>query len=180
MDIDKIIHFLKTDIIGLIILGLLSSLLAGFLYDIIKTQYKLTNHKIKKRVFVKRLIKIAEAYGQGSRAAFAQAGTTFHQQVLVGDYIIKTIMLVGWIIFYLLLSIATLIILGDLLSWIPVIFFSFVITIRYKKLKQHLDHFKQTFEMIFGEEYFKMERKGQKEYWDELFKKKEKPATGSN
>ncbi|MBK7441312.1 MAG: hypothetical protein IPI65_07220 [Bacteroidetes bacterium] len=173
MDIEKIIHFLKTDIFGLIILGLVSSLIAGFLYDFIKSQYKLTNHKIKKRLFVKRLVKIAEAFGQGSRAAYAQLGTTFQQQVLIGDYIIKTIMLVAWILFYLIISIATLIILGEILSWIPVIIFSVIITIRYKKLRQHLGHYKQTFELAFGEEYFKNERKGQEEYWDELFKKKD-------
>lgn len=172
MNIENIIHFLKTDIIGLIILGLVSSLIAGFIYDFIKNQCKLANHKIKKRLFVKRLVKIAEAFGQGSRAAYAQHGTTFQQQVLIGDYIIKTIMLVAWILFYLILSIATLIILDEILSWIPVVIFSVIITIRYKNLKQHLEHFNQTFEMAYGEEYFKDERKGQKEYWDELFKKK--------
>lgn len=172
MNIEKIILFLKTEIIGLIILGLVSSLIASFIYEFIKNQYKLTNHKIKKRLFVKRLVKLAEAFGQGSRAAYAQHGTTFQQQVLIGDYIIKTIMLVGWILFYLILSITTLIILDEILSWIPVVIFSVVITIHYKKLRQHLEHFKQTFELAYGEEYFKNERKGRKEYWDELFKKK--------
>lgn len=170
---NEITDFLKNEIIGLVILGLISSFVAAFFYDFIKSQIKLTRHKIKRRLHVKKLVKIAESFGQGSRAFFADKGTTFQQQVLIGDYIIKTIMLVGWILFYLLLSIVAFIILGRLLSWIPVIVFSSIITIRYKKLKQHLEHFQQTFKHAYGEEYFEMELKGQKEYWDKLFKKSE-------
>ncbi len=174
MNIDKIINFLKTDIWGLIILGVVSSILAGIIYDFLKSKYKSTHQTIKKKRFTKRLVEIATSFGQGSRAVYAQNGTTFQQAVLVGDYIIKTIILVGWILFYLLMSIATLVILGDILSWVPVIIFSVIITIRYKKLKQHLEYFDQTFKIVFGEKYFKDELQGKKEYWDKLFKDKNK------
>lgn len=176
MDIDKIINFLKTDIWGLLILGIVSSVMAGLVYDFLKSKYKATHQTIKKKRFTKRLIEIAASFGQGSRAAYAQNGTTFQQAVLIGDYIIKTIVLVGWILFYLLLSIVTLIILGNILSWIPVIIFNIIITVRYKKLKQHLDYFDQTFKMAYGEKYFIDELQGQKEYWDKLFKGKKKPS----
>jgi len=179
MNIQQLINFLKTDIIGLIILGLISSLIAAIFYDFIKTQAKLTTHKIRKRLFAKKLVKIAETFGQGSRAAYAQHGTTFQQQALIGDYIIKTIILVGWIIFYLLVSIITILILGTLLSWISVIIFSFIITIYFKKLKQHLDFFKQTFRLAFGEKYFEKELEGQTEYWDKLFKKQDTKTTSN-
>ena len=178
MDIQKVINFLKTDIWGLIILGIVSSVLAGLVYDFLKSKYKATHQTIKKKRFTKRLIEIATSFGQGSRASFAQNGTTFQQAVLIGDYTIKAIVLVGWILFYMLLSVASLIILENILSWIPVIIFSIIVTIRYKKLKQHLDYFDQMFKMAYGEKYFKEEFQGQKEYWDKLFKEKNKPTDG--
>jgi len=174
MDVDKILNFLKTDILGLILLGLISSLIAGILYDFLKKQFQLNTQKIKKKIFVKRLVKIADSFGQGLRTTFAEYGTHFQQQVLIGDYIIKTIMLVSWIFFYLLISIILLLILDESLDWIPVVIFSIIITLRYKKLKQHLEHFKLTFENVFGDKYFEDEQKAKVEYWDKLFKKKEK------
>lgn len=174
MNIDKIITFLKTEIWGLIILGFVSSMFAGFIYDLLKSKYKSTHQTIKKKRFTKKLVEIATSFGQGSRAVYALNGTTFQQAVLVGDYIIKAIFLVGWILFYLLMLIATLIIVGEILSWLTVIIFSVIITIRYKKLKQHLDYFDQTFKVAFGEKYFKDELRGQKEYWDRLFKEENK------
>lgn len=172
MNAEEIINFLKSDFWGLIILGLLSSLIASLAYDFLKMKFKSTHQKIKKRRFVKRLVEIATSFAQGSRAVHAQHGTTFQQAVLIGDYIIKTIVLVGWILVYLLLSIATLVVLDDLLRWVPVIVFSAIITIRYKKLKQHLGFFEQTFEIAYGEKYFKDELHGQTEYWDKLLNDK--------
>lgn len=173
INLNEIINYLKTEILGLVILGLTSSFIAAILYDFIKNQIKLSKRKIKKKIFVRKLFKIAVSFGQGSRAAYANQGTTFQQQVLIGDYVIKTILLVGWILFYMLLSIVAFILLGHLLSWIPVIVFSSIVTIRYKKLKQHLEYFEQTFELAYGEKYFENELKLQKEHWDKLFKKKE-------
>jgi ABC-type multidrug transport system fused ATPase/permease subunit len=180
MDFETIVQFLKTDIIGLIILGIFSSLIAGFVYDHLKNQIKTVQGRIRKKVFIKRLVQIAESFGFGARASYAYNGTTFQQAVLVGDYIIKTIVNIGWIVFYLLLSIATLIVIDPLLGWVPVVIFSFIITFRYKKLKQHLEYFDQTYRMAFGEQYFKDELEGQKQHWDKIFKGKRKKLEAQN
>lgn len=173
MSIEQITSFLTNNILGLIILSVMSSLLASFFYGRLKKVFMLFVKKYRKRNFIKYLTKTAISFVYGYRFAYASKGTHFQQIVLIGDYIVDIIILVGKIIFTLLVSIILLLVVNSIFSWVIVVITSFIVTLQYKKLKVILLHYNQGLEMIFGEEALKQEKEGYIQYWDRLTKKQE-------
>lgn len=82
MNIDKIINFLKTDIWGLIILGVVSSVLAGIIYDFLKSKYKSTHQTIKKKDLPKDLSKLQLHLDKDQEHLMLKMGRLFNKQFL--------------------------------------------------------------------------------------------------
>ena len=169
---NEIWSFLTLDRTGLVILAIITGITTNAIYALLKHFCKKSRHKFNKYIFKRNLVKIATSFCQGSRAQYAKQGTTFQQALLVGEYIIETIIQVTWIISILLLTIICLLVLYSNLFWLPIIISSAILTVRIKIFKRHLMYFKQTFTLGFGEKYFEDEQIGYTQYWDKLFKKK--------
>lgn len=180
MNISEIIYFLKTNIIGLVILGIISSIFANLIYNLVKKNIKHLNNRYKKRIFRKRLTKIALSFVYGSRFTYASKNSHFLQVVLIGDYIIDIVMNVGRILFTLLISIILILLTDFIFRWIIVTTASVIITFQYKKLKVILTHYNQGLEMELGAEYLEIEKRGYIEYWDKITGKKEVDRSSNN
>jgi len=169
MNLTNTINFLKTDIRGLIILGIVTSLIAAILYDISKKQLFRAITFIKFKLHFNKIKKLLTYYASGYLAGYAHT-STYRQVVLVGDFIIKIILQIGWSLFSLSSFLGLLILLGKSFSWILVILFSAILTFQYRKLKDLINQYEKLIVSVFGEEFFKKQSKSVKEYFDENFK----------
>lgn len=123
---NNIIDFLKNDIRGLIILAVVSSLLAAFLYDYLKKQYnKLIEYRqsTKKKNLMTRIMK---SYSEGFTAAYA-LDSSYKQTVLTGHYILQIMIQLSIVLLSTILFVASLILIGQPFSWIITIVFSVVL-----------------------------------------------------
>jgi hypothetical protein len=176
MTIKEIIDFLKTDIKGLIILGIFTSIVAAIIYDHSKKQISRLSLYIRKKFHLNKIKKVLINYGRGFAAGYANR-SSYMQIVLVGDFIIKIVLQIGWILFSLLIFIALLLLVGQPFSWIFVIIFSSLLTLQYRKLKEHKELYQTTVEQVFGDDFFENQKKSIKDYLDnDLKNKSSKPS----
>ena len=157
--------FFKSNLFGLIILSILTSIIWALIYEKAKEQ-------IKRRGNIKHLASIGVLYTMGYRTAYAQSKGTFHQILFVITFVTEILCNLGWIIVYLLFAIASLLIFNEYLNWIPCIIFSTLITFKYKNLKWYYKYFSETINAVYGDEYLKAEKEAMKSYWNELHKPK--------
>ena len=169
MDFTNIIHFLKTDIRGLILLGIITSLIAAALYDFGKKQLLHFLSILKLKSQVQKIKRLATYYASGYAAGYAHT-SSYRQSVLVGVFIIRIIIQIGWCLFSLLLFLALLILVGQPFSWIFVVFFSALITFQYRKLKDIRGQYQAMIDAVFGEDFFEKQAKGVKEFINEKLK----------
>ena len=166
MTFTQVLYFFQTNFWGLIIVSIVSGVLTSIVYDYLKMAYKKTNDKVKGKRLVKQLVTMGNSFSLGARSSLAKRGNTYQQTALVGEYVINTVVHIGWILFYSMLTVAAIIALDLFFIWIPITVFSVLITIRYKKLRFNLMHFRFTYEMAFGKEYLKSENEGVRDYWE--------------
>jgi hypothetical protein len=163
MTLKEIINFLKNDIKGLMILGIATSIIASLLYDIAKKQVAKFRDKLEQRKKENRLRRLLTSYSNGFRAGYANK-STYQQAALIGDFIIRTIVLVGWTVFISMTFTALLVLFGQPYSSFFVVAFSFTITIYYRKLRDHLGYYKLFMEQVFGEDFKKAVNASMREY----------------
>lgn len=171
MTIESIIDFLKNDIRGLILLAVVTSLLAAFLYDGLKKGYlKYISYRQNKKT--KKLIStLIRNYSDGYTAGYAHK-SSYHQTVLTGHYLIKIILHACTIIFLTIVFVASLILIGQPFSWIITIVFSFVLTIQYRRLKELREMYVLYMDQIFGEEFKEKVKKHSIEHVESKLKDK--------
>lgn len=152
MTIESIIKFLKNDIKGLILIAVVTSLLAAFIYDGLKKGYlKYISYRQNKKT--KNLISILiRNYSDGYTAGYANK-SSYHQTILTGHYVIKIILHACTVIFSTIVFVASLILIGQPFSWIITIIFSFVLTIQYRRLKDLKEMYVLYMDQIFGDEF---------------------------
>lgn len=163
MTSDEIINFLKTDIKGLIILGISTSIIAALIYDLTKKQISRMAIFIRNKLHLNKVKRELTNYGRGYAAGYANT-STYRQIVFVGDFIIKVVLNVGWILFTTLVFVSLLLLMGQSFTWIFVIVFSAIIGFQYRKLKEHIALYQTTIELVFGKEFFKDQKEAIKEY----------------
>lgn len=169
------IEFITHNVWGIIlfnvICGIIGSVLGSFIYKVVLRKYK--KGKLKKY-----LVKAGTYFGGGSRTVYAMNTTSFHQSLLVGDYVIKILLSLSKIG---IIGVVTLVLLFVLRAyWIstPIIIgvAGLFCGVEYRRLKDYLKIYDGMFKYVYGDEYFKSEMEGIKQYWDKMTGKKDQEA----
>lgn len=169
----SIFQFLTEDPIGLVILSIISSIIGGIIFELLKRSYKNVLRKYKRRKFVKYLTNVAVAHICGQRAVQIRLGDISQNTFWAADYVITYVKHIGVILGLLLLLCILLLILPSELYWLPIVIISIIVTFRYKLLKRHCDLFNMIEDMVFGKKYLEKEKEGYMKYWDSIYNKKE-------
>ena len=165
-----LVDFFTQNIWGIIILsvlcGIVGSIFGALLYSSLQKRYK--NKKT-----IKYLVRVGKYFGSGARTVHAMRQTSFHQVLLVGDYLKEIVISAFKIIMYGIVSLALLILLRD--YWIASPFIigitGVLCGVEFKRLREFILIYRQMFEYVYGEEYFKSEMEGIQQHWDTLKKK---------
>lgn len=164
MDILEIItHTIWGIILFNVVCGVVGSIIGSFLY-------KAVLHKYKRGRFIKNLVKAGTFFGSGSRTVYALNKTSFHQILLVGDYLLDIILslfkllMCGIVVVSLLILLRTYWISAPIIIGIAGVYCG----IEYRRLRDYLKIYHQMFKYVYGEDYFKSEMEGIKQYWDKM------------
>lgn len=169
------LEFITHNIGGIILFNIICGVVGSIVGALL---YKVVLHKYKRGRFIKNLVKAGTYFGSGSRTAYALNMTSFHQILLVGNYLIDII----FSLFKLLICGIVVLVLLILLRayWIsaPIIIgvASIYCGIEYRRLHAYLQIYHQMFKYVYGEEYFKSEMEGIKKYWDNMTNRDSKSA----
>ena len=162
-----IIDFITHNIWGIIIFNVICGIIGSVLGSLL---YKAALRKYKKGKIKKYLVKAGTYFGSGSRTVYAMNNTSFHRSILVGDYIIKILLSLFRIGMIGVIALVLLIILRA--YWISTPFIigiaGLFCGIEYRRLSDYLRIYNAMFEYVYGEEYFKTEMEGIKQYWDKM------------
>lgn len=166
----KLVDFVTHNIWGLILFnvlfGIVGSILGTLLYKSLKRWYT-------KKKTIKYLVRYGKHFGSGARTVYAMNRTSFHQVLLVGDYLKEIILSSVKIILYCIAGIALLILLRD--YWVASPFIIGITGIfsgmEYNRLRDFIMIYRQMFKYVYGEDYFKSEMEGIKQSWETLKKK---------
>ena len=172
MTFDEIVNFLKNDIWGLIILGGLGSILGSLLiYFGRKFYFWLAKHyKVFRTKYYFR--QIMQDYSEGYTAGLANK-STYHQVLLIGRFIIKTIQHFSLLIIILTIGFGLLAIVPFNFYWIVILLLGIAIVFPIIKIKRNLTLFNKCYDIRFDEKERK--EKAIKYLTDEvLVKKKDK------
>ena len=135
--------------------------------------YSSLQKRYKNKKTIKYLVRVGKYFGSGARTVHAMRQTSFHQVLLVGDYLKEIVISAFKIIMYGIVSLALLILLRD--YWIASPFIigitGVLCGVEFKRLREFILIYRQMFEYVYGEEYFKSEMEGIKQHWDTLKKK---------
>lgn len=165
---DFISHNFWGTILFNVICGIIGSVFGSLLYKALLLKYK----KGKLRHY---LVKAGSYFGSGSRTAYAMKASSFHQSLLVGDYVIKIMLslfrigLSGVIALLILLILKAYWIATPIVIGIAGLFCG----IESYRLRDYLKIYNEMFSHVYGDEYFKMEMEGIKQYWDKMTGKTE-------
>lgn len=163
------VNFLKEDIRGLIILGIVSSLIAILIYDISKKLFKRLKKYWKIKMSRKFLTRILTSYLDGYATRNANE-SSYQQIVLTGNYIIRFVIHIGVILFSIIIFVASLILIGQQFFWIIIIIFSAILTFQYRKLMDYKKDYEMYMRMVFGEEFYEDAEKSMMEFIDNELK----------
>ena len=166
------IDFITNNIWGIILFnlfcGIIGSVLGSFLYKAVSRKYK--KSKLKKH-----LIKAGTYFGSGSRTVYAMKTSSFHQSILVGDYIIKILLSLFRMGMFGIIALTMLFVLRAYWISTPIII-GIVGTfwgIEYRRLRDYMSIYDEMFKYVYGDEYFKTEMEGIKQYWDKMTGKRD-------
>ena len=167
----KMMDFI-TSPLGLICVGVLSSILGTILFKIGAWFYKKASEKIRRKRFIKLLVSTGEMYCSGYTAGYASYKSTFHQIIHVNDFVVKLLHEILIIILISFSAISLLILFREIVyaSTIIIAIACVVIAVKYQKVKLYCNTYKIMFDTVFGEEYKKHMMDGMKQHWDKLTK----------
>lgn len=165
----EIVHFLKNDIWGLIILGGLGSILGSLLiYFGRKFYFWLAKHyKVFRTKYYFR--QIMQHYSEGYTAGLAHK-STYHQVVLIGRFIIKTIHQFSLLIIILTIGFGLLAFVPFNFYWIVILLLGITIVFPIIKIKRNLTLFNHCYDMHFDAKELK--EKATKYLTDEVLAEK--------
>lgn len=166
----NILEFITCNFWGIILFNILCGVAGSIIGTIL---YKAVLHKYKRGRIIKYLVEAGTYFGRGSRTVYALNKTSFHQILLVGDYLINIIMslfkllICGIVVLILLILLRVYWISAPIIIGVAGIYCGIV----YRRLRDYLKIYHQMFRYVFGEEYFKSEMEGIKQYWDKMTKR---------
>lgn len=154
MTFEEIVHFLKNDIWGLIILGGLGSILGSLLIYFGRKLYLwLAQHYkvFRTKYFFRQLM---QNYSEGYTAGLA-INSTYSQALLVGRYIINCIKHFSLLIILLTIGFGLLAFVPFYFYWIVVLVLGITIVFPIIKIKRNLKYFNQCYDQQFDEKLLK-------------------------
>ena len=164
--------FFMNSIWGIIVLSIIGSILATLLSKGVSRLYSIIIKHFKKKKRVKYLVESGVYFGLGSKTAYAKEEGSFHQALLVGHLLKDIITEIGVILFEAIVALVLIVVFRNYWLSLPIIITicSFVVSIEYRKLKNNLLSYDTVFKYVYGDEYYKSEMDGIKEYWDSITK----------
>lgn len=132
--------FLKNSVLGLIILGMIGSILGVFLLSLLK---KLNNNFKKHRLY--------KSFEAGWYAAYATR-SNYHQIIYIGRLIVEFILTCFYILIVLNFTLFLFIKLDVRFYWIIVFVSSILLSYCVLKLYQNLVHFRYLYKKMFESE----------------------------
>lgn len=165
----NLVDFIKSPW-GVVCIGVLSSFLGSVLYSLIGRLVNVINTRIKRKLFVKKLVAIGEAFEDGYLTALAQVTSSFHQTLLVSHYVIKITIAVAKTLGVALGGIALLIVFHEFLIARSVIvsITCIIVAICLKRINKLLKTYEMMFNHVFGDDYKEHMMEGIKHQWDSL------------
>lgn len=160
-----IMEFINENIIGVILFnvffGIIGSVLGSLLYNTMTKKYK--DGKFKKY-----LIKLGIFFRGEAAGLFMLYISLLFTKCYLGDYLIQIVLSLGKLIICGIVSVTLLIILRAYWFTSPIIVLiaGLFCGIEYRKLRDFLKLYREMFKYVYGEEYFKTEMDGIKQYWD--------------
>ena len=173
MNYMNILEFITHNIWGIILFNVICGVFGSILGALL---YKAILHKYKRGRFIKNLVKIGTYFGSGSRTVYALNKTSFHQILLVGDYLIDIILslfkllMCGFVVLILLFLLRAYWISAPIIIGVSGIYFG----VEYRRLRDFLKIYHHMFKYVYGDEYFKSEMEGIKHYWDKMTNRESK------
>lgn len=156
--------------LGIICVSVLSSLVGTSIYNHGEKIIHRAGVRYKRKRLIKWLVRSGETYSNGYITAYAQNKSSFHQLLLIGDYIIKIIIeiarILGIVLITIILILLTLkyIVAGPILVAISSIFISFY----FQKLKRLIRAYRMMYDYVYGDEYKKHLMEGVHRYWNDI------------
>lgn len=171
----NLLEFIKSPW-GVVCIGVLSSILGSVLYTLIRRLVNVINKRVKRNLFVKRLVAIGKAFEDGYLTALAQNKTSFHQTLLVSHYEIKITIAIAKTLGVALGGIALLVVFHEYLiaRTIIVSITCILVAICSKRIKKLLKTYEMMFNHIFGDDYKEHMMEGIKHQWESLTGPKQK------
>lgn len=161
----NVVEFITHDIKGIILLntliGVVGSMVGTFLYKLLK-------ERIKRKQTIKNLVRAGTYFGAGCRTEYAMHNSSFHQVLLVGDYL-KDIIISGIkVLLCCILATGLLALFHDgFIVSIIIAIASVFCGLEYRRLRDYIVIYRQIFKHVYGDAYFESEIDGIKHYWVE-------------
>jgi hypothetical protein len=175
--IAKIEQFLLNNAWGVIIGGIIASIVGTLLCLAFKKLIEFLRKKLSIRHNKQKFLKYTMGFYRGATAEYSKQ-SSYHQVLLVGDFIMDSIFEGLKILVYLLVTCIFICISENLwLNLLLIAVCSFMIYPRYTNLKEMKEAYRKTYDYIFGEDYTKKCVDGAIE---SLKKKKEEVNEGMN
>ncbi len=152
--ISQIEQFLLKNAWGVIIGGIISSMLGALLCYLIKNIIRYLNKKYRILQKRQKSLSFKRGYHRGAAAAHSEE-STYRQVLLAGDYILD-VLFIGLKILVCFFVASIFIIMSNNLFLDMLIIFvcSFMIYPQYNKLKESRTGFDMTYYLVFGEDFF--------------------------
>lgn len=187
----NVIDFITTNPIGIIITPLLMSLIGALLYDAAKKAVSTVNTKFKKKAIKSRIEKATRVFIDSYKAGYSSSHSTLHQVLFASEYILSIIRQIIIILVIGVFSIALIAVFesNTLLQIVILSIASISITIICLNVKETLSRQKLVSSIIFGDDYFKSEKKCILSFWklkqkgltdQEIFKRMDRIMTGGD
>lgn len=176
--------FLLKNVWGVIIAGIIASILGTFLCYIFRKIVDYLREKLQIRKQKQKTIKYALGFYRGAAAEYSKH-SSYRQILLVGDIIMDALTVGLKIVVYLLIAIIFINMLNDVfLDLVIIAIVSFMIYPQLSKLKDIRNAYELTYNHIFGKDFtkkcidgaFETLEKEQKEKDDATNEKSEKQA----
>lgn len=168
MTFDTIVDFLKNNIWGIIIIGGVGSILGRILHYFGKKIY-LWIIKHYRLAYFKYALRQVERYYMEGYSAGQAFSSSYHQIMLVGKFVIKTILYSLTILIIITVALGVLAFIPFNYFWIVIFLLGVIIVFPVKQLIDHVKLFFKGYEQLFDEQEMK---KKAEEYIKDGFLKK--------
>ena len=160
MDEQTLVNVLTSSVLGLIILGILGSILGYIIIYLSRKIFVKLSYSTNRYFKQSMLNKLKKYYLEGYCGGYAHH-SSYHQILLVGKYIINIVINASFTICLLILASLAILLSTQEVYWIVVIFLGFAIVFPLYLLIRNINFFYLTYNMKFNAE--EIEKKA-KEY----------------